>query len=139
MLVCWLVADCQSGQTASKVSLGDAGWVGDETAARGYLPLSLPLLYLFHSAKRFSPSLAPCITWHEQHALIIARLHPASSLPAGTGRTLRLCYLRHAYGLGEHYESVVPNLAAAAAADEEEEEGGDEAAATEAAAEAAAE
>lgn len=29
-----------------------------------------------------------------------------------SGRTLRLCYLRHAYGLGEHYESVVPGLVA---------------------------
>lgn len=51
--------------------------------------------------------------------------------PAGTGRTLRLCYLRHAYGLGEHYESVVPSLVAAA--DEEEE--AEEAAAAEAPAE----
>lgn len=42
--------------------------------------------------------------------------------PAGTGRTLRLCYLRHAYGLGEHYESVVPSLVAAAADEEEAEE-----------------
>lgn len=39
-----------------------------------------------------------------------------------TGRTLRLCYLRHAYGLGEHYESVVPSLVAAAADEEEAEE-----------------
>ena len=31
---------------------------------------------------------------------------------AGSGRTLRVCYLRHAYGLGEHYESVVPGLVA---------------------------
>ena len=26
----------------------------------------------------------------------------------GVGPTLTLCYLRHAYGLGEHYNSVVP-------------------------------
>lgn len=38
----------------------------------------------------------------------------------GTGRTLRLCYLRHAYGLGEHYESVVPRLAASEGEEEEE-------------------
>lgn len=36
----------------------------------------------------------------------------------GQGPTLRVCYLRHAYGLGEHYNSVVP--------DSGEEEGGDE-------------
>ena len=100
------------------------------------------LRYVFQSTKRLSPSLAPCITWHEQHALTIARLHPASLAPcpnppsADTGRTLRLCYLRHAYGLGEHYESVVPSLVAAAAEEEEEEEeeeeGDDEAAAEEA-------
>ncbi|KAL4424340.1 hypothetical protein ABPG75_001641 [Micractinium tetrahymenae] len=41
----------------------------------------------------------------------------------GTGRTLRLCYLRHAYGLGEHYESVVPGLVIAGDKDEEEAEG----------------
>ena len=41
--------------------------------------------------------------------------------PAGTGRTLRLCYLRHAYGLGEHYESVVPGLAVAADGSGDEE------------------
>ncbi|PRW59631.1 OTU domain-containing 6B-like [Chlorella sorokiniana] len=55
----------------------------------------------------------------------------------GTGRTLRLCYLRHAYGLGEHYESVVPSLVVAADEEEEEEEAAEEAAA--AAAEAGAE
>ena len=29
---------------------------------------------------------------------------------AGSGRTLRVCYLRHAYGLGEHYNSVRPGV-----------------------------
>lgn len=48
---------------------------------------------------------------------------------AGTGRTLRLCYLRHAYGLGEHYESVVPGLVLAE--DDEEAEAEAEAAAGE--------
>lgn len=47
----------------------------------------------------------------------------------GTGRTLRLCYLRHAYGLGEHYESVVPGLVLAE--DDEEAEAEAEAAAGE--------
>ncbi|EFN50896.1 hypothetical protein CHLNCDRAFT_141719 [Chlorella variabilis] len=41
-----------------------------------------------------------------------------------SGRTLRLCYLRHAYGLGEHYESVVPGVA-----DDEEQTDEDDAAA----------
>ncbi|KAL4431981.1 hypothetical protein ABPG77_000248 [Micractinium sp. CCAP 211/92] len=56
----------------------------------------------------------------------------------GTGRTLRLCYLRHAYGLGEHYESVVPGLVLAEDDEEAEVEaaaavGDPEAAAAEAA------
>ena len=38
---------------------------------------------------------------------------------AGDGaRTLRVCYLRHAYGLGEHYNAIVPRDAG----EEEEEE-----------------
>ena len=40
---------------------------------------------------------------------------------AGSGRTLRVCYLRHAYGLGEHYESVVPGLVAPE--DEDDDDG----------------
>lgn len=46
------------------------------------------------------------------------------STSAESGRTLRLCYLRHAYGLGEHYESVVPGVA-----DDEEQTDEDDAAA----------
>lgn len=53
-------------------------------------------------------------------------LLPGSRCAAGTGRTLRVCYLRHAYGLGEHYESVVPALVQLDASDEEAE--GEEAA-----------
>ena len=64
------------------------------------------------------PVLLPCTAhlWH----LLTAHRHPVP--PAGTGRTLRLCYLRHAYGLGEHYESVVPGLAVPADSDGEEQE-----------------
>lgn len=47
---------------------------------------------------------------------------PCPALHADTGRTLRLCYLRHAYGLGEHYESVVPGLVGAGSEDGSEEQ-----------------
>jgi len=40
-----------------------------------------------------------------------------------------VCYLRHAYGLGEHYESVVPGLAI----DDDDEEEGEQQAAVDAA------
>ena len=42
---------------------------------------------------------------------------------AAAGRpTLRLCYLRHAYGLGEHYNSVVQGLVVVSDGEEEEVE-----------------
>lgn len=45
---------------------------------------------------------------------------------AAAGRpTLRLCYLRHAYGLGEHYNSVGPGLALGADGGEDSEEEGE--------------
>ncbi len=37
------------------------------------------------------------------------------------GTPLRLCYQRHAYGLGEHYNSVVPGEASDTEEEEEEE------------------
>ena len=38
------------------------------------------------------------------------------------GDPLRLCYLRYAYGLGEHYNSVAPGIVVAGESEEEEEE-----------------
>lgn len=40
----------------------------------------------------------------------------------GTAPTLRLCYLRHAYGLGEHYNSVQQAVSVAEGESEEDEE-----------------
>ena len=35
-------------------------------------------------------------------------MHTRCPAGAGKGDTLHLCYLRHAFGLGEHYNSVQP-------------------------------
>lgn len=46
---------------------------------------------------------------------------------AATGPSLHVCYQRHAYGLGEHYNSVVPGQAEDTEEEGEvEEEGGNE-------------
>lgn len=42
----------------------------------------------------------------------------------GQGPTLRVCYLRHAYGLGEHYNSVGPRTEDAGGSDAEDGEEG---------------
>jgi OTU domain-containing protein 6 len=45
---------------------------------------------------------------------------------AGEGSTLEVCYLRHAFGLGEHYNSVEPLQQEGGGGGEEEEEGVEE-------------
>ena len=72
-------------------------------------------------------------------ACVLAPVHPThTSTAAGTGPTLRVCYLQHAVTLGAHYNSVQPGAGGELLLLEEAEANGDAAAAADGEAAAAA-
>lgn len=82
----------------------------DHTLPLGYMRVQLPATYqpcLTHTL------LIPCLQVLQQQIKVYAVGMPPVTLGdehAAAG-TLTLCYMRHAFGLGEHYNSVQPQRA----------------------------